>query len=96
MSYTEQLLKQDRIRIIGVCYGHQIVGRALGMRVGRSDRGWEASVTLVKMTEKGKELFKKDILVGYRLLSHCPFEVMGRCFEPMPHVIRVDYGLTYA
>ncbi|KAI9709600.1 MAG: hypothetical protein M1828_002408 [Chrysothrix sp. TS-e1954] len=62
VSYTEQLLKQDRVRIIGVCYGHQIVGRAMGAPVGRSDKGWEASVTLMKLSEKGQALYRKEIL----------------------------------
>lgn len=69
VEYVRQLLKQDRVRIIGVCFGHQILGRAMGVKVGRSSLGWEVSVSLVKLTEKGKELFKKDILVSRQLSS---------------------------
>ena len=58
------ILSQDRVRIIGVCYGHQIVGRALGAKVARSEGGaWEASVCDVHLTPKGKDLFRKDALV---------------------------------
>ena len=71
MTFTERLLEQDRVRIIGVCYGHQIVGRALGAKVGRSDRGWETSVALVKLTAKGQELFGKDIMVRRAEGSNC-------------------------
>jgi GMP synthase-like glutamine amidotransferase len=56
-------LKQDRIRIIGVCFGHQILGRAAGVKVGRSDDGWEISVLPVQLTAKGKEIFQQDTLV---------------------------------
>ena len=55
------------IRIVGVCFGHQIVGRAMGAKVARSDRGWEASVCEVELTEKGKEIFGKEKLVCFGL-----------------------------
>ena len=60
------MLAQDRVKTIGVCYGHQIVGRALGAKVARSESGaWEVSVCQVAQTETGKELFGgKDSLVS--------------------------------
>jgi GMP synthase-like glutamine amidotransferase len=63
VEFTEKLLKQDRIRTIGVCFGHQILGRALGMKVGRSDDGWEISALPVELSTKGKEIFQQDTLV---------------------------------
>lgn len=65
----KEVLAQDRVRVIGVCYGHQIVGRALGAKVAKSEGGaWEVSVCGVVPTEKGKELFGgKDALVSGRL-----------------------------
>lgn len=57
------LLKQRRVRTIGVCFGHQIVGRALGAKVDRSDKGWETSVTAIDLTKKGQEIFGKTALV---------------------------------
>ena len=67
VEYAKKILAQNRIRIIGVCYGHQIVGRALGAKVARSGGGaWEASVCDVRLTSKGKELFRKDVLVCFR------------------------------
>ena len=57
-------MKQDRVRLIGVCFGHQIIGRALDQKVGRSDRGWEVSVTPMELTAKGKELFGVQELVS--------------------------------
>ena len=55
-----------------MCYGHQIVGRALGAKVARSEGGaWEVSVCQVNLTEKGRELFSgKDAIVGLGSLSH--------------------------
>ncbi|MCJ1433378.1 hypothetical protein MMC27_002738 [Xylographa pallens] len=62
VEYTQQVLAQERVRIIGVCFGHQIVGRAMGVKVGRSDRGWEASVCEVELTARGRKIFGKDKL----------------------------------
>lgn len=33
-------LDQDRRHLIGICFGHQIIARALGGCVERSDKGW--------------------------------------------------------
>jgi GMP synthase-like glutamine amidotransferase len=64
VDFTAKILNQNRIRTIGVCFGHQIVGRAMGVRVGRNDDGWEAAVYDVDLSEKGKQLFGKDKLVN--------------------------------
>jgi GMP synthase-like glutamine amidotransferase len=53
------------VRIIGVCFGHQIVGRALGLRVGRNDDGWEVSVLPIGLTEFGAEFTGRRELVSY-------------------------------
>jgi len=58
VKYTrEALATNGRVKVVGVCFGHQIVGRALGLPVARSDKGWEVSVTETRLCEKGKELF---------------------------------------
>lgn len=62
VEYTKKVLDQRRVRIIGVCFGHQIVGRAMGAKVGRME-GWEASVMAVDLTKKGQEIFGKTAMV---------------------------------
>ena len=37
----------------------------MGVRVGRNDGGWEAAVTDVTLTDKGKEIFGVDKLVCF-------------------------------
>lgn len=63
VEFTKQVLAQERVRIIGVCFGHQIVGRAMGVKVGCSPGGWEASVTAVDLTKRGQEIFGRPALV---------------------------------
>lgn len=63
VDFTKRALDSGRVRVVGVCFGHQIVGRALGARVAQSSNGWEVAVTEVDLTDKGKELFQLDKMV---------------------------------
>lgn len=63
VAFIQKLLAQDRIRIIGVCFGHQIIGRAMDQKVARNEKGWEVTVTPLELTEKGKEVFGCESLV---------------------------------
>lgn len=64
VAFTKEILEQDRVRIVGVCFGHQIVGRALGAKVDKNDKGWEASVTAIDLTKRGQEIFGRPALVS--------------------------------
>lgn len=64
VEFTKQVLAQRRVRIVGVCFGHQIIGRALNAKVDRSDKGWELSVLAIDLTKKGQELFSQASLVS--------------------------------
>lgn len=71
VEYTAKILSEGKVRVIGVCFGHQIVGRALKARVGRNPGGWEAAVNDVQLTEKGKDLFGVDQLVCFVAIVLC-------------------------
>lgn len=103
VEYTAHALESKRVRIIGVCFGHQIVARALGVKVGRNPDGWEAAVNDVQLTQKGKELFRlgrlrihqmhRDIAFaypdGFELLGSSPVCSVQGMFSP-GHVITVQ------
>lgn len=63
VQYTRRLLEGGRVRVVGVCFGLQIVARAMGTEVGRSVRGWELSVVEMGLTDEGKRIFGKETLV---------------------------------
>lgn len=51
---TLRLLTERNIPILGVCFGHQILARALGGIVGRNPAGWEVGNALVSLNTAGQ------------------------------------------
>ena len=45
------------MRILGICFGHQILGRALSLPVGRNPLDWELSVVPISLTTIGHKFF---------------------------------------
>ncbi|KAE8256449.1 hypothetical protein A4X13_0g2621 [Tilletia indica] len=43
------------VRIIGICYGHQIIARAFGGKVSLNEAGWEVGTYACTLTEEGQE-----------------------------------------
>lgn len=74
VDFVKKILAQDRVKLVGVCFGHQIIGRAMGAKVGRNEeQGWEVSVTDVDLTPEGQKVFEgKEVLV-----SHSPLLPFG-------------------
>ncbi|KAL7776740.1 hypothetical protein CFE70_007159 [Pyrenophora teres f. teres 0-1] len=62
VAFTKAILQDQRVRIIAVCFGHQIVGRAFGIMPERNHAGWEVSVTHVALTERGSKFSDKNHL----------------------------------
>ncbi|QPG77038.1 hypothetical protein FOA43_004435 [Brettanomyces nanus] len=58
VQYLKQILdlqKEDKdfqVKLIGVCFGHQIIARAAGLPVGRNPKGWEVGLTQVMFNDE--------------------------------------------
>lgn len=58
LSQIIMTLKFDKLPpIVGICFGHQILSCAAGLRVDRNDKGCEIGVSALELTDKGKCLF---------------------------------------
>lgn len=64
VDYVRRVYDTTKLPIVGICFGHQIVARALGGKVERNAGAWEVSVSKVALSPLGKELFGIDELVG--------------------------------
>lgn len=54
-----------KLKIIGICFGHQIIARAFGSTVEVNEvGGWEVGVRKIELTNVGKEVFGGDELVS--------------------------------
>ncbi|THC91760.1 hypothetical protein EYZ11_008767 [Aspergillus tanneri] len=77
-NYVRKVHQQQK-PIIGICFGHQIVARALGARVGRNDASWEVAVEQITLTDAGRELFSKDSLSLHQMHRDIVYEVPHGC-----------------
>ncbi|KAJ3299082.1 hypothetical protein HDU79_000041 [Rhizoclosmatium sp. JEL0117] len=73
--------KEAGVRIVGICFGHQLVAKAFGGRVERNmnplaykpernPNGWEAGHTVMRVTDEGKRFFgdnNKDSAAFYSM-----------------------------
>lgn len=62
-TFNDQLLdliaicKNHEIPLLGICYGAQLLGRALGAHVARHPEGIELGAPAIRISEKGKRHF---------------------------------------
>jgi len=47
-------LDREKIKFVGICFGHQMLAKALGGRVAESDRGWAVGVSINRIDQQKK------------------------------------------
>ncbi|KAI9699229.1 MAG: hypothetical protein M1820_007201 [Bogoriella megaspora] len=67
LDFTKKALLHHRIRAVGLCFGHQIIGRALGASGGPNSNGSEMSVCSIDLTPAGQRLFGKSQLAVHQM-----------------------------
>lgn len=56
VDFVKNINETTQKPIVGICFGHQIIGRALGAKVGVNPGGWEISVDKINFNEQGQKL----------------------------------------
>lgn len=62
-----QHLDQKKKKLIGICFGHQLIAQTLGGRVQPNPQGWEISVTQVQLTPLAAQFFERSILLMHQM-----------------------------
>ncbi|RKP08387.1 glutamine amidotransferas-like protein class-I [Thamnocephalis sphaerospora] len=61
VEYTRELPKRaPTCRLVGICFGHQIIARALGGQLQRNERGWELGWTKVTLNALGQQVLQTE------------------------------------
>ncbi|KAJ6504230.1 class I glutamine amidotransferase-like protein [Mycena vitilis] len=55
-------VEKPTLKIVGICFGHQIIARALGGRCVANGGRWEVGPTPIALTTLGKDVFGVDSL----------------------------------
>ncbi|KAG6331617.1 hypothetical protein ID866_7471 [Astraeus odoratus] len=63
VAYVKRAIEEKpKMKIFGICFGHQIIARALGGSCVPNNGKWEVAVTNVQLTALGKAIFRSDDL----------------------------------
>ncbi|GAA6062032.1 hypothetical protein JCM10212_005465 [Sporobolomyces blumeae] len=84
VSYISNLSTlAPRAKLIGICFGHQIIARAFGARCEKNEKGWEVGTRNLDLTDVAKALFSRVQLSVHQMhQDHVPtvpesFELLG-------------------
>ncbi|XP_062079743.1 gamma-glutamyl peptidase 5-like [Humulus lupulus] len=51
LCFLLQILDSMAKKVLGICFGHQVIARALGGKVGKSDSGWDLGIRKVNIVK---------------------------------------------
>ncbi|KAL8150835.1 hypothetical protein V2J09_020643 [Rumex salicifolius] len=66
-----QKLDSMKKKILGICFGHQILGRALGGKIGRSLTGWDIGVRTVYLSSASSNFFSSLSIPNVLSIIEC-------------------------
>jgi GMP synthase-like glutamine amidotransferase len=60
LEHFIQKLDELKVKILGICFGHQIIAKALGGEVIKNPKGWEVSWAQFDLNEMGCHVFNSS------------------------------------
>ncbi|EPS36729.1 hypothetical protein H072_9733 [Dactylellina haptotyla CBS 200.50] len=89
------LMEHDRVRVIGVNFGHLIIARALGCVIDRLSQ-WETSITTVSLSDMGKKVYGREELNIMQLHRDHVVTLPVNPFPQLPNAVLDLIGSTDA
>ncbi|GAA5943963.1 putative amidotransferase [Sporobolomyces koalae] len=84
VSFVQRLPEINKsLKLIGICFGHQIIARAYGAVTEKNEQGWEVGTRSLELTHTAKQLFTRTKLSVHQMhQDHVPtmpegFESLG-------------------
>ncbi|KAM6552985.1 hypothetical protein CsatB_013747 [Cannabis sativa] len=62
LCFLLQILDSMAKKVLGICFGHQVISRALGGKVGKSHSGWDLGIRKVNIVKNLPPLMTKLLL----------------------------------
>jgi GMP synthase-like glutamine amidotransferase len=59
IDFVKQTAESSPIKMVGICFGHQMIAKARGGKVETNAKGWEVGWTCMNKTERGREVFRE-------------------------------------
>ncbi|KAH6695365.1 Aldehyde/histidinol dehydrogenase [Plectosphaerella plurivora] len=81
VEYLQDIFKSTEKPVVGICFGHQIIARALGAKVGVSPGGWEISVENINLNGEGQKLLGVPSLNLHQMHRDAVLEVPKDCIS---------------
>ncbi|KAF4345913.1 anthranilate synthase component II [Fusarium beomiforme] len=75
VEFVKKVYTTTEKPLVGICFGHQIIGRALGAKVGVSPGGWEVCVDRINLNETGQKLLGVSSLGLHQMHRDAVLEV---------------------
>ncbi|KAI8810879.1 class I glutamine amidotransferase-like protein [Cladochytrium replicatum] len=57
-AFVKDVIVNTNAKVVGICFGHQIIAEALGGKVEKNVRGWEVATTPMQLNEDGERFWK--------------------------------------
>ncbi|KIK69120.1 hypothetical protein GYMLUDRAFT_35181 [Collybiopsis luxurians FD-317 M1] len=75
IEFTVHLVKDHpKVRLFGICFGHQIISLALGGACVKNEGRWEVGPTSIRLTDVGAQIFEigNELIIQEMHQDHVP------------------------